>query len=108
MSIVDCVQVSRQLGNLMDLYPTLLELAGVSVPSDRIIDGISLVNALLKSQGQPRYKTKTVLAPTVIVIINRLLTMLLLMNKPRSLFYEHGMILNLYCLPNRNFCIGSI
>lgn len=32
----------------MDIFVTSLELAGVSVPSDRAIDGVSLVPALLQ------------------------------------------------------------
>lgn len=36
-------QVSHQLGSLMDWFSTALDVAGVSKPSDRIIDGISLL-----------------------------------------------------------------
>jgi N-acetylgalactosamine-6-sulfatase len=36
-------QVSHQLGSLMDMFSTALDLAGVSPPTDRIIDGISLL-----------------------------------------------------------------
>lgn len=38
-------QVSHQLGSLMDLFTTALEVGGVShlMPHDRIIDGINLL-----------------------------------------------------------------
>lgn len=44
-----CGQVSHQLGSMMDWFSTALELAGVSAPSDRIIDGISLVSLFRNS-----------------------------------------------------------
>jgi arylsulfatase A-like enzyme len=37
----------------IDLYPTVLELAGVKPAADRVIDGVSLV-PLLKQTGEPR------------------------------------------------------
>ena len=37
------LQVSHQLGTLMDWFSTALDLAHVKEPSDRIIDGISLL-----------------------------------------------------------------
>lgn len=40
--------VSYQLGSLMDLFTTLTVLAGGSVPTDRIVDGIDLSLALFK------------------------------------------------------------
>lgn len=42
--------VSHQLGSLMDLYPTFLELAGIPSPKDRVLDGISLTKTLLQSK----------------------------------------------------------
>ena len=47
--------MSHQLGNLMDLYTTFLELADVEVPKDRVVDGVSLVPALLNSTMTDRY-----------------------------------------------------
>lgn len=37
------LQVSHQVGSLMDWFNTALDLAGVDPPKDRIIDGISLL-----------------------------------------------------------------
>ncbi|XP_052816972.1 N-acetylgalactosamine-6-sulfatase-like isoform X1 [Mya arenaria] len=42
-------QVSHQLGSLMDLYTTLAKLAGQEPPSDRVVDGIDLSQALLQN-----------------------------------------------------------
>ena len=41
-------QVSHQLGSLMDLYTTFTNLAGGTIPSDRVVDGIDLSQALFK------------------------------------------------------------
>ena len=38
----------------MDLYPTFLELANISKPSDRVIDGVSLVPVLLNNAKEDR------------------------------------------------------
>ncbi|KAK7114629.1 N-acetylgalactosamine-6-sulfatase-like isoform X1 [Littorina saxatilis] len=40
--------VSHQLGSLMDLYTTFTTLAGGSIPTDRVVDGIDLTQALFK------------------------------------------------------------
>ncbi|XP_069135168.1 N-acetylgalactosamine-6-sulfatase-like [Argopecten irradians] len=42
-------QVSHQVGSTMDVFTTLLDLAGVKVPSDRAIDGISLLSSLFNN-----------------------------------------------------------
>ncbi|XP_067652169.1 N-acetylgalactosamine-6-sulfatase-like isoform X2 [Haliotis asinina] len=42
--------VSHQLGSLMDLFTTLVELAGLTPPSDRVIDGISLTQTLFTNK----------------------------------------------------------
>ncbi|XP_005107712.1 N-acetylgalactosamine-6-sulfatase [Aplysia californica] len=47
--VVQGGQVSRQTGNLMDLFSTLLDFANIPAPSDRTIDGISLRPALLSN-----------------------------------------------------------
>lgn len=39
-------QISRQVSTLMDIFNTFLELGGVPLPGDRIIDGVSLVPSL--------------------------------------------------------------
>lgn len=36
------LQVSQQLGTVMDLFSTSLSVAGLSVPDDRLIDGLDL------------------------------------------------------------------
>lgn len=43
------LQVSHQLGTVMDLFTTSLALAGLAAPSDRIIDGLDLTPVLLNS-----------------------------------------------------------
>ncbi|XP_028931175.1 N-acetylgalactosamine-6-sulfatase [Ornithorhynchus anatinus] len=43
-------QVSHQLGNVMDLFTTSLSLAGLKPPSDREIDGIDLLPAILQGK----------------------------------------------------------
>jgi len=43
-------QVSHQLGNVMDLFTTSLSLAGLQPPSDRHIDGIDLLPAILQGK----------------------------------------------------------
>ena len=40
-------QVSQALASTMDLFNTCLTLAGVDIPSDRVMDGVSLVPVLL-------------------------------------------------------------
>ena len=42
------LQVSHQLGTLMDWFSTALDLAHVKEPSDRTIDGISLLPLFYK------------------------------------------------------------
>lgn len=40
-------RISRQASSLMDLYPTVVELAGLEMPKDMYFDGHSLVGALI-------------------------------------------------------------
>ena len=47
-------QVSHQLGNLMDIFSTLLDLAEVPGPKDRIIDGVSLKALILNGTQTDR------------------------------------------------------
>lgn len=48
------LQVSHQLGSIMDLFTTSLSLAGLKPPSDRIIDGLDLLPTMLKGQMMDR------------------------------------------------------
>ena len=50
-----CIQVSHQLGSLMDWFATALDLAGVDPPVDRVIDGISLGTTLKQGIIKDRY-----------------------------------------------------
>ncbi|ESO98213.1 hypothetical protein LOTGIDRAFT_159001 [Lottia gigantea] len=47
-------QVSHQLGSLMDLYTTIISLAGIEKPTDRIIDGIDLSATLFQNNIEDR------------------------------------------------------
>ena len=47
--ICQTYQVSHQLGSLMDLFSTVISLAGGRVPTDRILDGIDLSSVLFSS-----------------------------------------------------------
>ncbi|OWF39649.1 N-acetylgalactosamine-6-sulfatase [Mizuhopecten yessoensis] len=59
-------QVSHQVGSLMDLFPTVLDLVGIQPPSDRPIDGISLKDTLLQNTQVHRpvfyYRGNTLMA----------------------------------------------
>jgi uncharacterized sulfatase len=46
--------VDEDLAIGIDLFPTLLELAGLPLPPDRVIDGQSLVHRLEGREGEPR------------------------------------------------------
>ena len=48
-------QVLHQLGSLMDWFSTALDIAGIPEPSDRIIDGISLLPVLKDGKTVDRY-----------------------------------------------------
>jgi len=39
----------------MDLFPTFLELANVSIPADRVLDGRSLVSSFLHNKIFDRF-----------------------------------------------------
>jgi arylsulfatase A-like enzyme len=43
-------QMSQQPVSLMDIFTTVLKLANVEPPSDRIIDGINLLPVLLQKE----------------------------------------------------------
>jgi arylsulfatase A-like enzyme len=46
--------VVRDIGATMDLYTTILKLAGAEVPSDRVVDGLDLTPALFGTGPSPR------------------------------------------------------
>ena len=48
-------KVSYQVGSLMDLYTTLVKLAGQEPPKDRTVDGIDLSSALFQQKNIDRY-----------------------------------------------------
>jgi len=48
------LQLSHQVGSLMDIYPTIVELAGLSLPKDVFFDGQSLVETLLDGNETER------------------------------------------------------
>ena len=47
--------MSQQSVSLMDIFTTVLNLANIEPPSDRIIDGINLVPVLLENKNIDRY-----------------------------------------------------
>lgn len=49
------LQVSHQLGSVMDLFTTSLSLAGLEPPSDRAIDGLDLLPAMLQGRLTERW-----------------------------------------------------
>ena len=53
-SYVQAGSISHQSGSLMDLFTTSLHLAGVEQPTDRVIDGINLVDVLKKNSEVDR------------------------------------------------------
>lgn len=48
------IQVSHQVGSLMDMYTTFVDFAEVAMPTDRVIDGISLRASLLNNTNVQR------------------------------------------------------
>jgi arylsulfatase A-like enzyme len=42
------------LGTTMDLYTTFSKMAGVEVPTDRVVDGVDLTSVLLEGKPSPR------------------------------------------------------
>ncbi len=46
--------VVHEIGTTMDLYTTILKLAGAEVPSDRVVDGLDLRPVLLGTGPSPR------------------------------------------------------
>lgn len=51
---IEAGAVSRALVNAMDLYPTFLQLAGVEIPADRVIDGVDLSPVLFENGASLR------------------------------------------------------
>ena len=46
--------VINDLGSTMDIFPTLLEMSNINMVDDRIIDGVSIKNTLLKHEPSKR------------------------------------------------------
>jgi arylsulfatase A-like enzyme len=46
--------VVRQIGSTMDVFTTCIKLAGGKVPADRVIDGVDISPALLRTGPSPR------------------------------------------------------
>ena len=46
--------VVREMGSTMDLYTTMLTLAGAQIPQDRVVDGLDLSPALFGTGPSPR------------------------------------------------------
>jgi len=46
--------VIQELGSTMDLFTTFSKLAGVSIPNDRVIDGVNLSPTLFEGKASPR------------------------------------------------------
>ena len=52
-SCMCCIlQVSRQVGNLMDLFPTMLDIADIPLPKGVFLDGESIKGTLLNTAKQ--------------------------------------------------------
>lgn len=47
-------RVSHELGSTMDIYTTCISLAGGTIPTDRIVDGVDLTDMLLRGEPSPR------------------------------------------------------
>lgn len=45
---------THQLSSMLDLFPTLMKMAGGKVPQDRIMDGLDLSNVLFVKNGKVR------------------------------------------------------
>ncbi|KAF4010635.1 hypothetical protein G4228_002167 [Cervus hanglu yarkandensis] len=63
------LQVSHQLGSIMDLFTTSLSLAGLEPPRDRAIDGLDLLPTMLQGRLTDRpifyYRGNTLMAVTL-------------------------------------------
>nr|XP_020138298.1 N-acetylgalactosamine-6-sulfatase [Microcebus murinus] len=66
---IPAAQVSYQPGSIMDLFTTSLSLAGLKPPSDRAIDGLDLLPAMLQGRLTDRpifyYRGNTLMAVTL-------------------------------------------
>ena len=52
--VILSLQISHQLGTVMDLFTTAALLAGAELPKDRVLDGIDLSPALFKDRVTDR------------------------------------------------------
>eukprot|EP01113_Clastostelium_recurvatum_P034419 TRINITY_DN4667_c0_g1_i3.p2 TRINITY_DN4667_c0_g1~~TRINITY_DN4667_c0_g1_i3.p2 ORF type:complete len:282 (+),score=59.77 TRINITY_DN4667_c0_g1_i3:737-1582(+) len=55
--VIQAQSVSQDLLNTMDVFTTILSLAGVRPPSDRVIDGLDVTASLLGDQGDKQTKS---------------------------------------------------
>jgi len=46
--------VSQALGSTMDIYTTSIKLAGGTLPTDRVVDGLDLTSVLIETDKSPR------------------------------------------------------
>ena len=46
--------IQRQMGTIMDIYPTLLDVAEVALPGEHVIDGVSLRDQLVTTDSADR------------------------------------------------------
>jgi len=47
-------KIIHDMGSTMDFFPTILKLAGVDLPTDRVLDGVDISPALLGTAPSPR------------------------------------------------------
>jgi len=51
--VIEPATVTHELVSTMDLYTTILSLAGIAAPTDRIIDGLNVTDTLLYGKASP-------------------------------------------------------
>jgi arylsulfatase A-like enzyme len=52
-SLISNGQICNEVGVMMDIVPTFLDIAGVKIPKDHLLDGKSIVNMVTKNQQSP-------------------------------------------------------
>ena len=57
--------VITDLGSTLDLFTTFSQLAGVSLPNDRVMDGVDLSGTLLRQEASPRQNMLYYRGPTL-------------------------------------------
>lgn len=51
--VIEPATTTHELVNTMDLFTTILSLAGIEAPTDRIIDGLNVTDTLLYGKASP-------------------------------------------------------